>query len=1176
MAPPRAPHWGARGGLIVLLCALVIGASVALPVTHPKVADGNGTGAVQSSVASSNTVIATIPVGSNPLTPVWDNATGNLYVANLRSNNLTVISGASETTVATVPVGSAPYPPALDTANGDLYVANHGSNDVSVISPTSNSVVATIPVGTSPFTPTYDAANGDLYVPNNGSANVSVISGGTNTVIATVAVGGQPQTALVDPVTGNVYVANFAASNVSVISGSTNSLLATVAVGSSPRTPGYDPLSGNLFVPNRGSNNVSVIATSTNSVLASVALGPRPHTPVYVAASDDLYVPEYGGSAVTVVSAASYSVISSVTVGAVPDTPAFDGANGDLYVPNLNSANVSVISSSTNVLVATIVTGAGPTTPAYDPATENVYVPDSQSAELTVISGSPPPPANYSVTFDERGLPVGTNWSVTFAGVVQSSTTSSIPFTATNGTWPFTVGNVTGYSASPSSGSVNVSGQPQSLLLAFAPSNTSVYSADFTETGLPVGTTWSVTLNRSTISTNGSAIVFSVPDGSYYYNVGPESGYNASPSAGSVVVSGAAVAVSIPFSPGPLTSVTIVTIPGATALDGITYDSQNSSVYVATSDGRLVPIVGATVDVTASISIPAYPNEITFVPQNNEVYVAYYSGPSGCVGSAGNMVVAVPVAVAASPTDIVVPGSCNSDVLDAPNGALYVANQGELSGQGNLTVIDPTTNTISQFIDTGGNNPSTLILDTASGNVYVVRANFGAPEIGVLNPYNNTIIANFSIGLRPGGGAYDPVNNDLYFTHSNSQNGGVDELTLVNAATDTPFENVSYAGMPGGFGPVVYDPANNYILVATTTPGGLSVFNASTNAFLGNVSLGLTAPAFATYDPANGNVYVTDGASNEVAVIPPGSLHPSAGVTSYPVEFTETGLPGGTTWSVSFNGASLSSSAALMSFAAPNGSYSFSVGPVFGYSAIPASGVLSVNGAAVTLSIYFLPTTYSVSFSESGLPGGANWSVTLGGVLSRGTAPTIAFSEPNGSYTFTVGTVSGYVANLSGGTVTVAGGPRYYSVNFAPPPSNASSSGSTFAGLTTTDWLVVALVLVAAVAVGVLLLTTRRRRPRTSPPDAPQAGSGPPHSPPGKPAEPAPGPGPASSAAAAAVSASSTAGGYRSGPLPVRPTPPVPPREAVRPPNSFCNQCGASLRAGARFCPSCGATIKVK
>lgn len=67
----------------------------------------------------------------------------------------------------------------------------------------------------------------------------------------------------------------------------------------------------------------------------------------------------------------------------------------------------------------------------------------------------------YKVVFAEGGLTSGTTWSVTFNGLTESSSGRTIVFWELNGTYAYTVGAVTGFTASPSIGGVAVSGVNQ-------------------------------------------------------------------------------------------------------------------------------------------------------------------------------------------------------------------------------------------------------------------------------------------------------------------------------------------------------------------------------------------------------------------------------------------------------------------------------------------------------------------------------------------------------------------------------------------------------------------------------------------------------------------------------------------------------------------------------------------
>lgn len=98
------------------------------------VANG-GSGNVSVIADSSNTVVSTIDVGTGPVYALYeDNAgIGQVFVVDNGVDNVSVISDSSNTVVATLNVGTYPQAAVYDNGTGEVYVSNFGSNNVSVI-----------------------------------------------------------------------------------------------------------------------------------------------------------------------------------------------------------------------------------------------------------------------------------------------------------------------------------------------------------------------------------------------------------------------------------------------------------------------------------------------------------------------------------------------------------------------------------------------------------------------------------------------------------------------------------------------------------------------------------------------------------------------------------------------------------------------------------------------------------------------------------------------------------------------------------------------------------------------------------------------------------------------------------------------------------------------------------
>ena len=139
-------------------------------------------------------------------------------------------------------------------------------------------------------------------------------------------------------------------------------------------------------------------------------------------------------------------------------------------------------------------------------------------------------PPHYDVTFVESGLPVDTEWNVTFGNTTKDSYNSSISFSVINGTYAYQVTDVTGVNISNPGGSVVVSGGNVSIPLKFV----TTIQITFIETGLPMNSHWGVRINGTYYNSSSSLIVVNLNNGTYSYTIILPSGYSAKPRTGEV------------------------------------------------------------------------------------------------------------------------------------------------------------------------------------------------------------------------------------------------------------------------------------------------------------------------------------------------------------------------------------------------------------------------------------------------------------------------------------------------------------------------------------------------------------------------------------------------------------------------------------------------------------------
>jgi thermopsin len=137
-----------------------------------------------------------------------------------------------------------------------------------------------------------------------------------------------------------------------------------------------------------------------------------------------------------------------------------------------------------------------------------------------------------------------------------------------------------------------------------------------------------------------------------------------------------------------------------------------------------------------------------------------------------------------------------------------------------------------------------------------------------------------------------------------------------------------------------------------------------------------------------------------------------------------------------------SSNLTVIGWLLPQGTYSYAIPGVPNFYPAAPHGQVTVHSAG-NVPVKFLRQSYSVAFTESGLPVGHPWSVVVTGTpvglghtkrfAGHSTSSTITLALPNGSYTFQVRPVRGFVLNGTGtGAFPVAGVALDRNVTFAP------------------------------------------------------------------------------------------------------------------------------------------------
>ena len=245
---------------------------------------------------------------------------------------------------------------------------------------------------------------------------------------------------------------------------------------------------------------------------------------------------------------------SNVTEGA--------GSLGPLYT----RANVSVLNiTSPDVATGTVVIGGAATAFVGGEAVLTL-APGSYAVALewangtvvalTIVTLVPgghlhlalATPPTYPVTVTASGLAPGVPWTLHLAGQTHTLDAAMLTVDLTNGSYPWSVDPVAGYTTDAYAGRVLVQGAAAELIVSF---NRVTYTITFLGEGLPDGTPWTVIANGTAFQGNGTSIVVTEPNGSFAYVVQAGRTYTAEPSTGSVNVVGVPLIEIVAFSLRP-------------------------------------------------------------------------------------------------------------------------------------------------------------------------------------------------------------------------------------------------------------------------------------------------------------------------------------------------------------------------------------------------------------------------------------------------------------------------------------------------------------------------------------------------------------------------------------------------------------------------------------------------
>ncbi len=698
----------------------------------------------------------------------------------------------------------------------------------------------------------------------------------------------------------------------------------------------------------------------------------------------------------------------------------------------------------------------------------------------------------FRVTFNETGLPfigAGSSWNVKVTSgegsyLTETSQNSTIVFSLPNGDYTYSIGNYSNYTANPSQGAFTISNSNYNIPVYFS---RNLYQLVFSETGLSSSngvTEWGVTVTNETSGqvinkySTGNAVDFILPNGTYSYQVDRLNNYSIFPfnGSGKISLNKESNLILIEFVPEffyvKFVEKGLPDISGHVTIWSVSVNKtieNSSSTYLM----FMLPIVPEKVDTYAYAAQPISEFTIssnltgTFqTPTINELiingtYSAYvklinitYTYSQGQTSFKYTTTKTLSPDLVFSQSGLPVGTSWSVGLNNTTSqitkfessrfAQIYFGDQNLSAGKyyfsvyptdGYMPVVNRSNN-ITWNGDDFLNISIKFVLELHTVEFFA----YGLPQkvnwtldltssSGIANSYSskgdplylNLSNGQYSYQILPVG-TYKPDVSRGYLTLNNSSVNAYPSFSIYFSQyyyklsfneTGLPSTSLWTVALTGSNGTYVEEglSANP---ITFNIPNGTYYYNfianSSTSGFTSSMRSGYVA---------------VDGSDVSLTM-------PFVSVT-YNVAFVEKGLPRGESWTIDINGILMNSGGyGTIQSDLLNGTYFYSVIPIYGFSASNRSGSFTISGNNVLIDVNFESDLYAVTFTVLGLSPSTNWTVVLGNSLYNLSGNT-TFYLPNGTYMYYLGEVLNvytYYPFASGGYFIVSGEAKSIDVTY--------------------------------------------------------------------------------------------------------------------------------------------------
>ena len=240
-----------------------------------------GTNTLAAFDAATGGVLGVVPIGRRPIGVTAPHGTGKVYVADERSNQLSVLSKAEFAVVKVIPTGAASFPHhVMASPNGRfVYFGRYNTNTVGVVDTSSDELIHAWPASANPLAKTHAVwitnDGKDLYATNEVANSVARLDARTGELLWELPIGSRPSEVLVTPDRKTAYVTVRNEDKVKILdlSGDTPVPAGEAAIGVQPDTMQMTNDGKTLVVGLRGIPQLALMDTASLRVRPVVFAG---------------------------------------------------------------------------------------------------------------------------------------------------------------------------------------------------------------------------------------------------------------------------------------------------------------------------------------------------------------------------------------------------------------------------------------------------------------------------------------------------------------------------------------------------------------------------------------------------------------------------------------------------------------------------------------------------------------------------------------------------------------------------------------------------------------------------------------------------------------------------------------------------------------------------------------